>query len=138
MSGVRGAAWASYSPGGKPPFLMITYGHLSSAIYIAHQEGGNNPQVRDSIAAGLKGATVFRESLPEDRISQIPHLEVNNGTPHTVGNPTILSHQEQPTYLVPLIFPRIRVLRHATRFPYQGPQLVHGIQGPEFWPRYPV
>jgi hypothetical protein len=64
--GVRGAPWACYSAGGKPPFLMITYGHLTSAIYMAAESDPTNVQVRASVDAGLKGAVVFREGLAED------------------------------------------------------------------------
>jgi hypothetical protein len=67
---------------------MITFGHLSSAIYIAHQEDGQNPQVQDSVAAGLKGATVFRESLPEDTASGFATLS-GMVAPHKVDNPFV-------------------------------------------------
>ena len=69
VAGVRGAAWATeVDPGqgvaGK--YLMLTFGTLSSAAYLAHDRVPNNPFVVSTIEGGITGATLFSARTPTD------------------------------------------------------------------------
>ena len=54
---VRGQPWAVLSKGegcGQPPFLMVTWGTLCRAFYIAAQKEPGNIQIKTAIESGLK------------------------------------------------------------------------------------
>ena len=75
--GVRGAPWAVYSPEGKRPLLMISFAHLSAAIYRAHELAPENPQVKASIAGGLPGALILHPRTPACIIRWLKDLNNN-------------------------------------------------------------
>ena len=66
MPGVRGAAWAQYSPPpqspqggslvdvlGGPPYLMLTADKITTAIRVAHERYPENKNVIDTMANGI-------------------------------------------------------------------------------------
>ena len=52
---------------GKPK-LLLTFGTLTGAIYIADREDPENPQVVATIKAGLQNCTLFRRDTPEKEL----------------------------------------------------------------------
>eukprot|EP00969_Alexandrium_andersonii_P173788 7682723-Alexandrium_andersonii.AAC.1 len=54
IPGVRGSPWLVAPEKDDGPFLAITYGTLSKAIFIAKQEDPSNPLVEESLRRGLK------------------------------------------------------------------------------------
>ena len=49
-------------------FLMMSYNHLTAAIYTANQEYPDNVQVRKAIKDGIPNATIFKKHTPADAI----------------------------------------------------------------------
>ena len=67
IPGVRGQPWGVLSDGGDGrPYLMLTYGTLSAAVYIAASEDPQNPNVQMSIRNGIPGATLLHPRTPRD------------------------------------------------------------------------
>ena len=66
VQGVRGQAWAVLSPGGKPPYRLISFGTLAEAVYAAAEKEPQHPLIRASIALGLQSAIVLHERTPSD------------------------------------------------------------------------
>ena len=64
MQGVRGACWAVLSPGGRPPYRVLSFGTLSEAVYAAHQQTPKHPLISASVAAGIPDAMLLHERTP--------------------------------------------------------------------------
>eukprot|EP00969_Alexandrium_andersonii_P173557 7672764-Alexandrium_andersonii.AAC.1 len=45
---------------------MLSWGHLTTAVYRAHAAAPDNEQVRATLRAGLTGVTVFNSRTPDD------------------------------------------------------------------------
>ena len=65
IQGVRGAAIAVLSPGGGPPWNMITYGSVSRAVYMAAEEAWDSPNVQATLRQGLM-VDEYDPLLPDD------------------------------------------------------------------------
>eukprot|EP00959_Pyramimonas_sp_CCMP1952_P368765 7724312-Pyramimonas_sp.AAC.1 len=68
VAGVRGDPWAVFSPGGQLPYLMISYGTLSRAVYRAAAEDPKNKMVKLTLKQGLRHMTVLDHRTPDDVI----------------------------------------------------------------------
>ena len=66
VAGVRGQPWAQVSKGGQPRYQLLTYGTLTRAVYAAWEREPQNPDVAETIRAGLKSVTLFSGHTPQD------------------------------------------------------------------------
>jgi hypothetical protein len=62
---VRGIAAAMPSLGGGAPYLMLTYGSITRAIYICAEKYGSEENVKSTISNGLV-LDVYDEDMPTD------------------------------------------------------------------------
>eukprot|EP00969_Alexandrium_andersonii_P259015 11452528-Alexandrium_andersonii.AAC.1 len=87
MQGVRGTAWCTYSKGRTLPYLMVTYGTLSSAFYRAHTEQPYNANVVSTLNSGIAHAIVFHEDTPDDVLD---FLKEEHNSYHTGAHTSFL------------------------------------------------
>ena len=52
--------------GNGKPHLMLAYGTLSAAVYLAAAEDAENVNVKESIRNGIPGATLLHPRTPRD------------------------------------------------------------------------
>ncbi len=66
VPGVRGDPWLVAPRKEGDPFLAITFGTLSRALYLAREEDPENPLIQESFRRGLKGCMIFEPDIPND------------------------------------------------------------------------
>ena len=74
-------------------FLMMSYNHLTAAIYGAHAEWPDNLQIRKAVSDGFMNCTVFKRVMPSDALEYFisdkrlwnDHAEHNNITSSLYG-----------------------------------------------------
>ncbi|CAK0894980.1 unnamed protein product, partial [Prorocentrum cordatum] len=67
----RGVPMATLSAGDSPPYNLFTFGHLSTAFYLALERNPNNTNVKAAFRKGLSRVIVFQFSTPDDVVSWV-------------------------------------------------------------------
>ena len=53
---------------GVPVFELLTFGTLTSAVYLAHKRSPENPHIKDAVLGGVEGCVVLHAKTPLDVI----------------------------------------------------------------------
>ena len=56
-------------------FQMMSYNHLTAAIYQAVKEMPQNSLVKKAVSDGISNATIFRRTLPQDALEYFGRVE---------------------------------------------------------------
>ena len=54
---------------------MMSYNHLTAAIYQAVKEMPQNSLVKKAVSDGISNATIFRRTLPQDALEYFGRVE---------------------------------------------------------------
>jgi hypothetical protein len=74
VEGVRGVPWAICAPDGGPPHMLLSYGTLTAAVYVAHEREPTNSMVHRTVRQGLKSAVVLQFRTPPDVVDYLIKL----------------------------------------------------------------